>query len=246
MGAIYETAFERAIQNGGLRSIGSSRVGITKDGSGISSRFDFPTTSGGGSNPAAKNEKSWSRSGSRLEGAGTDWGTWTANGTQNLGALDIDIPDGAGGYTPLARIDGNDLPKSIGDAVEVTMTITSSNGTVDLVRPGLAEIFLRGASSTTPYYVLLDAQGSILASKQAGGWNFSTTSNLGGSDCEFTQGSDVVFDNSSGGSWEVDAIEVREGSNSGPAIMRDSVGATVQNGGSITFTDITLGIAGLT
>jgi hypothetical protein len=238
MSTVYQAGFERAISNGGLRNIGNWRRGLALDGSPFGA-YDFDVTSGSISNPGGRNEKGWSRSGSRLFGDGSDWGTWTSSGGQTLGALDVEVPDGAGGYFNLCRIDGGDLPASIGDAVDVTMTITASAGTIDWVRPGLAELVLYGEANRSVHYVILDSNNNILASQSASGWSFQGTDT-------FTQSADVTFDNNSGGSWSVDAIEVRVGSNTGPAAMRDSVGASVANGGSITFTDVTLTVNGMT
>lgn len=241
MGDVYEAGVERLIQNGGLISIGNPQNGLTIDGSAFAA-YDFQVTGGSNSNPKTRSMIA-GRDGSRLFGSSYIWGKWTADGQQTVGAVDIRLPNGSGGWKNFLRIDGNDLPDTINDAEEVTADITSTKGTVDFVRPGLAEIMVQGESGTTPYYVLLD-NGSILASKDASAtvaWDYSSGSN------EFSQSSDVTFNNSSGGSWNVTAIEVREGSNSGPAIMRDdSISATVGNGGSITFTDITLSLSGLT
>lgn len=246
MGAIYKTGFDRAVQNGGLTSLGNWRRGLTLDGSGFAV-YDFTVTSGSNSNPYENVQNAWSRSGDRLLDTNTDWGTWTSDGSQTIGALDVEVSDGGGGFIGIGRVDGNNLPQSVSDAVEVTAGINSTDGTLNFVRPGLAEIVVRGLSNTTAYYVLLDSGTPIGggATVNEGGsapsWNYDSVNS------EFSAGADVVFSNSSGSSWNVTAIEVRENSETGDAIFQDtSVSATVADGGSITFTDITLSVGGLT
>lgn len=244
MGAVYESGFEAAINNGGLINVGNGQIGLSLDNSAFAA-YDF-TEQGSPSNPSTWNDADWNRSGERLQGNGSVWDTWESDGSQTVGSLDIEIndPTGTTSYLNFARIDGNDLPQTVSNGVDVTLEVSSTNGTVNLVRPGIAEVLLRGEANTTPYYVLLDS-GTVLTSKNASStqsWTWDNGNN------EFTQSSNVQFSN--GGGWpstNVTAIEVREGSSTGPTIMRDdSVSATVQSGGSITFTDITLSISGLT
>jgi hypothetical protein len=263
---LFEQAFERCIQDiNGLRDAntanGLPRVGITRDGSGTGSAFDFQVTGGSTSNPTSRTDVSFSRQGSRLEGDGTEWGTWTSSGSQDLGALDLEIPNGAGGYLHLFRLGGSNstddtrLPVQVQDAQDVTLEVTANLGTIDLVTPGLMDIFLYGHSNATYYYVPLDGSGNFLPDgsggdvvKQASNsapWQFDTTPSSG--DVAFTQNADVTFQNGSTQTWNIEEFEVRKGSKTGPKVMEDtSISVDVTSGGSITFTDITLSISGLT
>lgn len=263
---LFEQAFEFCVDTiNGLRSANDGsqlpRVGITRDGSGTGAAFDFQVTSGSTSNPTGKTDVSFTRQGSRLEGDGSEWGTWTSSGQQQLGALDLDIPDGAGGRLHLFRLGGNStnddtrLPVQVQDAQDVTLEVTANLGTIDLVTPGLMDVFLYGHSNATYYYVPLDGNGNFLPDGSGGdvvkqaansaAWQFNTTPDNG--DVSFTQFSDVTFQNNSDQTWNIEQFEVRKDSKNGPKVMGDfGISVDVTSGGSITFTDITLSISGLT
>jgi len=246
MGAIYEAGFSRALQNGGLTNLNDWRRGLTRDGS-SDFAFDLTVTSASNANPYTQLSSAWNRTGSRLK-EGDTWGIWTSDVPQTVGSLGIQLPGPSSSWVDFIVIDGNDLPQSIDTGTEVTLEVSSSQGTADFIRPGLAEIVLNGLSSFTAYYVLMSGgspigdSGSTVAEDTENGssWNYNS------SNTRFEAGGDVTFDNNSGSDWNVDAIEVRVGGESGDTAFKDTVSATVVDGGSITFTDITQSINGLT
>lgn len=247
---IYQGGFERAVQNDGLSSttLGNWRNGLSLDGSAFAA-YDFSVTSGSTSNPATQAETAWDRSGERILTV-NEWGIWTSSGTQTIGALDVEVSNGSGGFQNFARIDGNDLPLQIGDATDASLETESNpnNGALSFVRPGLGQTVLNGLSSITAYYVLMDSGSpigdpgsTVNEGGSAPSWTYNSLSTVG----EFTASADVVFSNSSGTTWNVTGIEVRANSETGDTIFQDtSVSATVADGGSVTFTDITLTVDG--
>jgi len=247
MGAIFKTGFDRAIDNGGLSALGNWRSGLTLDGS-PNFTYDFSVTTDSNSNPNQKSDNAWFKSGSRLNGGGFQWGTWISDVSQTIGQCDVEVQDASGNWTSFLVIDGNDLPQSVNSGTEVTLEIGTSNGTADFIRPGLAEAVVNGIGSFTAYYVLMSGgspigdAGSTLAETDgnASSWVYDAGAT------KLKANGEVTFENGSGADWSVDAIEVRVSGEGGDIAFRDTVSATVADGGSITFTTIEQSINGLT
>lgn len=251
MGTIYDQGVDYVVTNNGLTglSAGDWRRGISLDGSAFAA-YDVSVTSGSVSNPTTGGGAKFSGSGRRILNDTEDWGTWTLDLAQTIGALDVQVYNtDVSTWLNFGRIDGNDLPSTEDDGTDVTLAINATNGTFDFIRPGLADIIRDGLSGFTAYYVLLDngtpiGGGATVNETQSGvpSWNYNTSV----SPRELSAGGDVEFSNNSGGDWNVTGIEVRNGSETGPTEFRDTLSATVADGGAITFTSIVQEIQNLT
>lgn len=240
MSTIYNGAsqFQVLVTQGGLTSQGNWQIRLRNSSNGTLSTL--------GSNPTTEAQGDWTRSGSRIPGS--NWATFESN--QNGQVIDNHLAEIDVGGVFVQWIEINGYPTNAFDAgVQATLEVNTSpnEGAADFINPGLAEIVLNGLASdggaTDPYYVLLDngtpIGGATLNSTNAGVPSYDY------SGLTFSPASEVIFDNTSGSSWNVTGIAVRANGESGDKIMKDtSVSATVADGNSLTFSAIDLSVSG--
>lgn len=156
--------------------------------------------------------------------------SWEADADDTVTEVDVSISTGAG-FSSLINYTTGDGPldQSVGNGATITLTDYG----IDMQQAGMAEILRDGNNSVGVEVAILDSNDNDIDTvTDAASWNWTVSSSLMEADA------DVEFSND--GSWstnDIAAVEVRI-SNSGNRILKESISASVSQGGSITFTTL--------
>lgn len=224
MGSIYQTGFERGV-NAGLDNIGGDRELRQSDGT---------TFSTDDTNPSSFPAQAWDpRSGNIVPVPGITV-EYNGGGNDEAGEVLVRVNDGSGGKNNLVLFDENSPSSQFPyTATNLGESIQCTDGEIDCGSPGLAELLLLSLGAISAEYVIKDGGGSVLSTINPGDGNHVS---LQYASTIFSIASDLVFENTSGGSWSVEEIEVRVDTGSHWIFQDASFSASVPDGGSITFT----------
>jgi len=252
MGAIYNNstqgfAFDRAIQVG-LNQAGNTRITLEE-----SDGTTFQATGAIDGNPKTTTELGWGRTngggGSSVLLANTtaNWMEVESSGDQEAGQLLVEIDNGSGTFIDFLLLDGGDFPQS----VQTGSNVTIDPGFLDAQLEGIAELLLDGDDNTSYEYLLLDGNGSVLPGSPGGrlqpGDPGHSPFGYQASGTLLDASGDVVFENDSTSTWNVEELRVVFESDDSLIVLSDTgISATVAVGGSITFTTVEQDIQGLT
>lgn len=239
MGGIYNDIgqFDEIVQDG-LENKPSWSLGIRSGNTRGTFNLSVAST-----NPQVNlSSPSQSRNGSLFPAL--PWGSFESNANgQQIDEHEYRVELSSGNRETFVIISGyppNNFDSGINFALEVDTS--TKEGAVDLIRPGLAEVILKGLSNRDIYYALIDGTGTTITSFRE---TVTAAALYEYNNQTFDIASNMTFENQSGAAWDIEEVQVRVGTG-GPVLMKDeSISATVDNGLAITFSELSLTVSGL-